>query len=375
VTEESTSQKQIRYAVVGLGHLAQAAVLPAFRNAQNSRLVALVTGDPKKRKKLAAKYKIDRVYSYDQYEQCLADGVDALYLALPNHLHCEYTVRAAKAGVHVLCEKPMAVTSQECEEMIRAAEKNHVKLMIAYRLHFEESNLQAINIVQQGTLGDVRIFTSEFTQQVAEGNIRLAYPASQGGGPVYDMGVYCINAARYLMRAEPDELFAVEARNNERRFEKAGEMVSVVMRFPEQRLGSFVCSFGTTDVSRYSLIGTRGILSADPAYDYSVELKQHLTIEGKRLSRKFPKRDQFAPELIYFSNCILNDKQPATSGLEGLADVRIIESIYESIRTAKPVKVPPLPYERHPELEQQIFRPAHDEPQLVNAKPSTDEAA
>jgi predicted dehydrogenase len=375
VTEENTSQKQIRYAVVGLGHLAQTAVLPAFRNAQNSRLVALVTGDPKKRKKLAAKYKIDRVYSYDQYEQCLADGVDAVYLVLPNHLHREYAVRAAKAGVHVLCEKPMAVTSQDCEEMIRAADENHVKLMIAYRLHFEESNLQAINVVQQGILGDVRIFTSEFTQQVTEGNIRLAYPVSQGGGPVYDMGVYCINAARYLMRAEPDEVFATEARNSERRFEKAGEMVSVIMRFPQQRLASFVCSFGATDVSRYSLIGTRGVLSADPAYDYAVELKEHLTIEGKRVSRKFPKRDQFAPELIYFSNCILNDKQPEPSGLEGLADVKIVEAIYESVRTAKPVKVPPLPHKRRPELEQQILRPAHETPQLVNAKPPSGEAA
>lgn len=373
--EESTSQKQIRYAVVGLGHLAQVAVLPAFKNAQNSRLVALVTGDPIKQKKLSAKYKIDRVYSYEQYDQCLADGVDAVYLVLPNHLHKEYAVRAAKAGVHVLCEKPMAVNSQDCEEMIRVADEKGVKLMIAYRLHFEESHLQAINIVQQGTLGDLRIFTSEFTQQVTEGNIRLSNPVSQGGGPLYDMGIYCINAARYLFRAEPEEVFATEAHTSERRFEKAGEMVSVIMRFPEQRLASFTCSFGATDVSRYSLIGTRGLLSGDPAYDYSGELKQHLVVEGKRVSRKFPKRDQFGPELIYFSNCILNDKQPEPSGLEGLADVRIIEAIYESVQTQKPVKVPVLAHKRRPELEQQISRPGHEEPELVNAKPPSGEAA
>jgi len=375
VIEESTSQKQIRYAVVGLGHLAQVAVLPAFKNAQNSRLVALVTGDPIKQKKLSAKYKIDRVYSYEQYDQCLADGVDAVYLVLPNHLHKEYAVRAAKAGVHVLCEKPMAVNSQDCEEMIRVADEKGVKLMIAYRLHFEESHLQAINIVQQGTLGDLRIFTSEFTQQVTEGNIRLSNPVSQGGGPLYDMGIYCINAARYLFRAEPEEVFATEAHTSERRFEKAGEMVSVIMRFPEQRLASFTCSFGATDVSRYSLIGTRGLLSGDPAYDYSGELKQHLVVEGKRVSRKFPKRDQFGPELIYFSNCILNDKQPEPSGLEGLADVRIIEAIYESVQTQKPVKVPVLAHKRRPELEQQISRPGHEEPELVNAKPPSGEAA
>lgn len=374
MTEESASQRQIRYAVVGLGHLAQAAVLPAFKNAQNSQLVALVTGDPKKRKKLAAKYKIDRVYGYEQYEQCLKDGVDAVYLALPNHLHREYAVRAAKAGVHVLCEKPMAVTSRECEEMMRAAEESSVKLMVAYRLHFEESTLQAINIVQQKLIGETRIFTSEFTQQVTEGNIRLNSVA-QGGGPVYDMGVYCINAARYLMRAEPEQVYATAAQNGERRFEKSGEMVSAIMWFPEQRLATFTCSFGATDVSRYSLIGTRGILSGDPAYDYSLELKQHLTIEGKRVSRKFPKRDQFAPELIYFSNCILNNKEPEPSGQEGLADVRIVEAIYESIKADKPVKVPVMAFKRRPDMEQHIYRPGHEEPELVNARPPSGQVA
>lgn len=259
--------------------------------------------------------------------------------------------------------------------MICAAEQNRVKLMVAYRLHFEESNLQASEIVKQGTIGDSRIFSSDFTQQVAEGNVRLAYPVSQGGGPVYDMGIYCINAARNLFRAEPEEVFATAAQSGERRFEKAGEMVTTVMRFPEQRLASFSCGFGAADVSRYSLIGTRGVLSADPAYDYSVELKQHLIIEGKRVSRKFPKRDQFAPEIIYFSNCILNHKQPEASGLEGLADVRIIEAIYESVKTQKPVKLPPLPDKRRPEMDQQIYRPGHERPELVNAKPPSGEAA
>lgn len=374
MNQETTSHRQIRYAVVGLGHLAQSAILPAFKSAANSRLVALVSGDPKKQKKLAAKYKIDRVYAYDQYDQCLADGVDAVYLVLPNHLHKEYAVRAAQAGVHVLCEKPMAVSSQDCEAMIRTAADHHVKLMIAYRLHFEESNLDAVHAAEQGTLGDVRIFTSEFTQQVAESNIRNN-PISEGGGPLYDMGVYCINAARYLLRAEPEVVFAVAASNGEPRFRESGEMVSAVMRFPAERLGSFTCSFGSADMSRYSLIGTKGTLTADPAFDYAVPLKQHLTIDGKRNSRKYPKRDQFAPELIYFSDCILNDKEPEPSGLEGLADVRIIEAIYESVRTEKPVKVPALPQKRQPELEQRIVRPGHAEPELVHAKPPSGEAA
>ena len=117
---EDKERHKIRYAVVGLGHLAQVAVLPAFKNAPNSELVAIVSGDVEKRRKLGKKYRLEHVYSYDEYDRALAE-VDAVYLVLPNHLHREYAVRAAEAGVHVFCEKPMAVTEEDCEAMIEAA--------------------------------------------------------------------------------------------------------------------------------------------------------------------------------------------------------------------------------------------------------------
>src|SRR5215469_3416210 len=179
----------IRYAVVGLGHLAQVAVLPAFKHARNSSLAALVSGDSRKRNRLGRKYGVDQTCSYDRFEQYLAQGIDAVYLTVPNHLHWEFAVRAANAGVNVLCEKPMAVTEEECREMISAADRNHVKFMVAYRLHFERSTLEAIQLVRRGTLGTLRIFTSDFTEQVVEGNIRVAFAVPQGGGPVYDLGV------------------------------------------------------------------------------------------------------------------------------------------------------------------------------------------
>ena len=128
---------KVRYAVVGLGHLAQVAVLPAFKQAANSELAALISSDAKKLAKLGREYGVSRCYSYDEYEACLADGIDAVYIVLPNHLHREFTVRALKAGAHVLCEKPMAVTAKDCRAMIDAATKYRRKLMIAYRLHFE----------------------------------------------------------------------------------------------------------------------------------------------------------------------------------------------------------------------------------------------
>jgi glucose-fructose oxidoreductase len=190
------TNRKVRYAVVGLGHITQVAVLPAFKNARNSELVAMLSGDAEKRKKLGRKYGVGNVYSYDEYEDCLAQGIDAVYIGLPNHLHREYAVRAAEAGVNVLCEKPMAVTQEECLAMIYAAEANRVKLMIAYRLHFEKANLEAVRLVQSGKLGDPRFFSSEFAQQVVPENIRVTVPVVKGGGPVYDMGVYCINAAR-----------------------------------------------------------------------------------------------------------------------------------------------------------------------------------
>ena len=374
MTRRGISGRKIRYAVVGLGHITQVAVLPAFRNAANSELFALVSGEPDKLEKLGKKYSLEHLYSYQDYSRALSN-VDAVYLALPNHLHREYAVHAAAAGVHVLCEKPMAVSSEDCQAMIAAAKQNHAKLMIAYRLHFEAGNLQAIELAKSGKLGDLRIFTSEFAQQVASDNIRVTEPVARGGGPVYDMGVYCINACRYLFGAEPIEVMAVAGNDGGERFKLVEEMMSVVMRFPEGRVGTFTCSFGAADISRYALIGTKGVLRADPAYEYAMALKHQVTVGEKTTTKTYPKRDQFAAQIVYFSDCILKDKEPEPSGLEGLADVRIVEAIYESARTKRPVHVPEIPGKKRPSLNQEIHRPAHGKPQVIRAKPPSREAA
>jgi glucose-fructose oxidoreductase len=374
MTRRGISKRKVRYAVVGLGHIAQIAVIPAFRNAANSELFALVSGDSEKLKKLGKQYSVDHLYSYEDYGRALAN-VDAVYLALPNHLHREYAVRAAAAGVHVLCEKPMAVTAEDCEAMIAAAEQNHVKLMVAYRLHFEAGNLEAIRVAKSGKLGELRFFASEFSQQVTDDNVRVKEFVGHGGGPLYDMGVYCINAARYLLGAEPTEVLAVIANNGEERFQHVEEMTSAMLRFPGERVASFTCSFGATDVSRYSLIGTKGVLSADPAYEYAMAIKHELKIGDKRIKRTFPKRDQFAAELVYFSDCVLKDRTPEPSGIEGLADVRIVEAIYESARTKRAVQLPEFPAKRRPTLGQEIHRPAHGKPQMIHTKPPSREAA
>jgi predicted dehydrogenase len=366
-SDRASSKRKIRYAVVGQGYISQIAVLPAFAHARkNSELTALVSDDPLKLKKLGRKYDVQHLYSYDQYDACLSSGeIDAVYIALPNSMHRDYTERAARAAVHVLCEKPMAVTEEDCEAMIRAASASQVKLMIAYRLHFEAANLKAVQIARSGKLGDLRIFNSLFTMQVKEDNIRLK--KDLGGGPLYDIGIYCINASRYLFQDEPVEVCAFSANNGEERFQEVDEMTTATLRFPNERLASFTCSFGAADVSAYEIVGTKGCLRVDPAYEVAGELKHELTVDGKSRKQTFSQRDQFAPELLYFSDCIIKDQDPEPSGAEGLADIRIIQALYRSTRVGHPVKLGDFEKSDRPGPEQEIRRPPVSEPDLVHA--------
>jgi predicted dehydrogenase len=362
-------QRKVGYVVVGCGHFAQDAILPAFQNARkNSRLVALVSGDPKKHRALGKRYEVP-VFGYERFEECLSlPEVDAVYIALPNSLHAEYTVRAARAGAHVLCEKPMALSEQQCRDMIRAADESDVKLMVGYRLHFESANLLAMEAVRKGKIGEPRIFTSSFSFQVNAPNIRIE--REEGGGVLWDIGIYCVNAARYLFRAEPEEVFALKARGHDERFIETEEAVSAVLRFPDERLACFNVSFGAAGSASYQLVGTRGSVRLDNAYNYKG--KMSLELETKtRQKRVLPERDQVGPELLYFSDCILRDRPVEPDGWEGLADVRIIRALYESSDTARPVRVEPVEKPLRPTRDMEQRRPAVRPPALVDVSPPT----
>ncbi|QRN97190.1 Gfo/Idh/MocA family oxidoreductase [Archangium violaceum] len=366
----SKSSRQIGYAVVGLGHFAQDAILPAFKNARkNSRLVALVSGDPQKHRALGKRHGVP-VYTYDRYEECLAlPEVDAVYIALPNAQHAEYAVRAARAGAHVLCEKPLALDENQCLEMIRAAEESDVKLMTAYRLHFESTNLAAMEAVRKGKIGEPRLFSSSFSFQIQGPNIRIDREA--GGGVAWDIGVYCINAARYLFRAEPEEVFAFKARGKDERFAETEEGLSAVLRFPEDRLASFNLSFGAAPTATYQLVGTQGSIRLDNAYEYKGKMTFELEAKGKKQKRTLPQRDQIGPELSYFSDCILKNQEVEPDGWEGLADVRIVRALYTSAETGRPVRLEPFEKRRRPTAEQEQRRPPVEPPEPVNATPPT----
>ena len=358
--------RKIRYAVVGLGHIAQNAILPAFRHAsENSELTALVSDDPVKLRALAQEYNVKHCFAYDDYERCLRSGeVDAVYIALPNHLHRNYCVRAAESGINVLCEKPLAVTEAECEHIIRVCAGNEVKLMTAYRLHFERGNLEVLEMVRSGKIGEPRIFNSLFTQQVRKGDIRTE--AAHGAGTLYDIGIYCINAARCLFADEPVEGFCLSAASNDDRFEKVEEMTSALLRFPSDRLASFTTSFGAAQTADFEVIGTKGKLRASQAFDYSLPVTVEWTVDGRTRRNAFPLRDQFAPGLIYFSDCILKDCKPEPSGMEGLRDVHIIHRLYQSINSRAPVKLEQFKRQYYPGLKLEMRRPAVARPKLVH---------
>jgi glucose-fructose oxidoreductase len=243
-----------------------------------------------------------------------------------------------------------------------------VKLMIAYRLHFEPANLAALEAIERGQIGDPRAFASQFAMQVAEENIRTN-PRDQGGGPLYDIGIYCINAARTLFGSEPLEVSAQLGHRREKRFAHIEEQVSATLKFPEDRLATFTASYGAADHSSYTVVGTKGSVCLSPAYDFANDLALEITVGERSRSRTFPMSDQVAPELVYFSSCILEDREPEPSGEEGLNDLRIIEALYRSADSGEQVRLELLEKKMRVSSRQKLRRPAHAEPQLVGARP------
>jgi predicted dehydrogenase len=364
-----TRSAPLRVAVVGLGHIAQAAILPAFKHARpHVELAALVSNTPAKLKQLGKRYGVERRANYAQADALFGSGaIDAVYIALPNTLHAEWTIRAARAGLHVLCEKPLAATPADCERMIDACARNDVKLMTAYRLHFERCNLEVADLVRRKKLGEPRFFDSQFSMQVKAGNIRTR--SDLAGGPVWDIGIYCINAARMVFADEPEEVWATATRRDDKRFAEIPESVHAVLRFSDDRIATFTASFGAADRSRYEVVGTRGSVVVDPAYEYAGNLAYETTIDDRKRRKNFPKRDQFASELVHFAQSVRANRAPEPSGKEGLIDVGIITAINRSVTSGRWQKVISATRKRRPGLRQEMRKPAVPrEPKLVQAE-------
>jgi predicted dehydrogenase len=358
----SSDERRIRYAVIGAGNIAQVAVLPAFAHAKdNSQLVALISGDAAKRRELRKRYELELDGDYSDLEAIIEQGrIDAVYIATPNTQHEEQSMRAAACGAHVLCEKPLAPSASACRAIMDACAANGVWLMTAYRLHFEEASLKALEIARSGQLGEPRLFSSFFSHVVREGDIRRE--AGLAGGATLDLGVYCINAARQLFGAEPEQVLAQVVERD-----GTDDTVSATLRFPGDRLAQFVISNSVAGVSSYRVAGTEGDLRVEPAFEYVGELVHYLTRGEKTQRKAFEKGDQFAPELKYFSECILTRREPEPSGEEGWCDVRVVEAILESARTQRPVALEPYARRLRPTLAQADHERPIKKPKLVNA--------
>jgi predicted dehydrogenase len=360
----------LRFAVIGQGYFAQAAILPAFASTRGCELRAIFSDDEEKLAGLRKKYGVAMALGYDQYDEYLRSGeIDAVYIALPNDLHRDYTVRAARAGIHVLVEKPIGLDADEAERMKVVCEESNVKLMVAYRLHFEGATLEAIERVTSGTIGRPRFFSTTIAMQVEKGNIRTR--AERGGGPLLDLGVYCVNAARSMFRAEPVSVTAMSAtRGNDPRFQEIDEQVSAILRFPDDRLAQMTCSFGAYDHSSLTVVGDDGRIDMDPAYDYATELTVRTQVQGRKPQEKrFPKRDQVAAELDAFARCVREDREPEPSGEEGLADMRVIDAIQRAIETGRTELVNRVVRHLRPSKRQEVTRSPHDMPALIHAEP------
>jgi predicted dehydrogenase len=331
------------YAVVGLGHIAQVAVLPAFRHAKSSTLTAVVSGDRAKAKSLARKFRAPEWYTYDEYERCLSSPrVEAVFVATPNGAHAEYAVRAAQRGKHVLCEKPMANTVEDCRRMIEACQTAGVRLMIAYRKYFDPASLALKRLVTEGRLGHLRAIHSGFTIQLREGQAPAwRYdPRLAGGGSLMDLGVYCVNTIRWLTGLEPLQAEAYRWATAPERFRDVDESMAFRLVFPEGLVAQATSSFTAAQSSFLRLNGEKGWASLDPAFAYNEERRLFGKIGRRWFQRRFELTDEFALELDAFAHCIQLHVDPEPSGYQGLRDVAVMESIYRAADAGHAVAIP-----------------------------------
>lgn len=342
--------KRTGFAIVGLGHLSLNQILPAFARSQFAEPVALVSGDRGKADAVAREYGIDpsAVYDYADFEKLEQnDRVQAIYIVLPNSMHAEYTIRAARIGKHVLCEKPMATSVADGERMIAACREAKRHLMIAYRSQYEPIDRSIAEMVRAGQLGKLRQFVASNVQNQGDARQWRLKKAMAGGGALVDVGIYCLNAARFLSGEEPVQVSAtiVQPRDDPR-FVEVEESASFMLTFPSGLVACCTSGYGSHSAKYFRMQGSDAWVAMDPAFAYGgLRTQQGRLIAGHDTSTEtqFPAKDQFALELDHFAYCIQNNVVPHTPGEEGLQDQRIVDAIYASaLSNGKAVVIPPI---------------------------------
>jgi predicted dehydrogenase len=334
----TSAREKVRYAVIGGGPFTQQRVLPAFEHTSNSELAALVSPNEQRRRVLARRHGSLLTGGLDELERVLVESrAQAVYLAAPCAHHRALTERATRAGAHVLCDPPMADTVEDCRAMITCAQAAQVKLMMAYRLHFDEASLDAAALVRDGKLGAPRVFSS-LLMRPRRGN------PSRAGGPLalaalWELATYPINTARHLFGGEPIRVFASADRGQGLLFD-ADATLSAILTFDDERSAQFTVSLAASAVASYRLIGEKGSLRIEPAYTCDEPHEYVLTVGDNRVDRHFTQRNQLAAELSAFSRAILEDGDVTPGAAEGLADVRVTEALLESRRSGRSIALP-----------------------------------
>ena len=329
--------EKIGFAVVGLGKLSLGQIIPGLKTAKGAKLAAVVSGHPDKARRIAAEQGLpaDAIYSYDDYDRIAKDPrIQVVYIVLPNSMHAEYTIRALKAGKHVLCEKPMATSIADCEAMIAAAKAADRKLMIAYRCHYEPLNLEVMRRMRSGALGKPRMVVTNMGRQSDLNEPSDAWRLDMtmsGGGALADMGVYGVNAARYILAEEPVEVRAwAQTDRTDPRFKTTEDVIAWQFRFPSGAIANGSTSFSYQGTMAFQVFCEHGKMTAEPGAFYG---GNHLTIDGVKGERepKIREVDQFAREMDLMADVVRGKAPLVSPGEEGLQDMRLMQAILESV--------------------------------------------
>ena len=335
--------KKVGYAVVGLGSIAQVAVLPAFAHSQNAELIAVVSGDKAKAEKLANEFKAQRTFSYSEFAGCLKNpAVEAVYIATPPGEHEKYAVSAAKAGKHVLCEKPLAATVQQARKMVDACRRNKVQFMTAYRKYFEPSTVTLKKMIAKGDLGRIDVIHTLFGEFRPFGDSSPGWLFSRklsGGGPLMDLGVYCVNTCRWLVDEDPVAAEATSWTRDRRRYKEVEEGVAFRLDFPSGLIVQGTAAYTSVFSSFVHVHGEKGWAALSPAFAFEEERRLSGKIGGQWFESNFAPIDEFALELDAFATAVRENRKPEPDGVQGLRDLIIIDAIYKAAKKRSRVKI------------------------------------
>jgi len=330
--------RRVGYALVGLGHIAEHAILPAFRHAKRAQLIALVSGDATKAQRLARKFHAQQVSTYDDFEECLRNpAIEGVYIATNNSTHAQFALRAAAAGKHVLCEKPLANTVEECRQMVESCRQNNVKLMTAYRKYFEPASVALKKLVASNRLGALKLIHSAFTFNLPKEQVWHLSRELAGGGSLWDVGVYCVNTVRWLTGLEPAEATAYSWTAEPERFKEVDESISFQLKFPGGLYVQASSSFAAAKASFIQVHGEKGWGALNPAYAYNEPRCLFGQIGEKWFERVYKPVEEFHLELDHFAACIRTSREPEPDGVAGMRDVAIMEAISEAANSGHPV--------------------------------------